>query len=58
MWRCLYLPWHRFLFGSFWVSERAEVITCSCGRQYAVNHELRAVIAYDDEVKAFYGSLR
>lgn len=53
-WLCSLLPWHRWLSSSFWVSERVEIKMCSCGRQYAVNHSMQAVIPYDVETKAFY----
>jgi hypothetical protein len=56
-WRCLWLPWHRVLAGSFWVSEVAQVGTCSCGRQFVLNHDVRAVIPYDEKTKAFYSQL-
>ena len=54
LWLCNLLPWHRPLRSSFWVSERTEVSMCSCGRQWATNHEMGASIPWDDETKAFY----
>jgi len=51
------LPWHKWLH-SFWASERAEVFHCvRCGTEWVANHEMQAVIAWDDETKAFYRSL-
>lgn len=57
LWRCNWLPWHRPLAGSFWVSGRAEVRMCSCGRQWVTNHEMGASIPYDESAKAFYSML-
>ena len=55
LWLCLRLPWHRFLTGGgFWPSDGCQVVQCSCGRQYALNHHLRCVLTWDEEIKAFY----
>lgn len=56
-WLCLNMPWHKWIH-SFWASDRAEVFHCArCGTEWVANHEVQAVIAWDDETKAFYRSL-
>jgi hypothetical protein len=52
IWLCTHLPWHRFVIRKR-VSEQSEKITCSCGRAYGMNHNVRAILPWDD-VKEFY----
>jgi hypothetical protein len=38
-----------------WCSERCEKVRCRrCDRAYAINHEMRAVLPWDDETERFY----
>lgn len=44
--RCFSLPWHRIV--SRWrLTERAEKLTCSCGRSFGMNHDAEAVLPWD-----------
>ena len=52
VWSCTHLPWHRFVIRRR-VSEQSEKVTCSCGRSYGINHDVRVILPWDD-VKSFY----
>jgi hypothetical protein len=52
-WRCVWL--HRRLTVLRALSQFADLVRCSCGRLYAINHDVRAVLPWD-EVKGFYGA--
>lgn len=44
-WRCMLLPWHRL--GRFKkLSRDADYFRCSCGREYAMHHEVRCVVPW------------
>jgi hypothetical protein len=52
MWRCLWLPWHKFVVRCK-VSATSDYIRCSCGREYGINYDVRAFVPWDD-VRAIY----
>ena len=58
LWCCNWLPWHRDVGPTFWISAQTSVSQCSCGRQWATNHDARGTLPYDDDMKAFYARLR
>jgi hypothetical protein len=52
MWWCL--RWHRQLDLIAHVSEQSDRVKCAkCGREYGVNHDVRAVLPWS-EVAGFY----
>jgi hypothetical protein len=51
VWACTNLPWHRFVIRKR-VSDQSEKITCSCGRSYAMNHNLGVILPW--ETVAFF----
>lgn len=57
LWCCLTLPWHGRWKHRFWVTAQTEIAACRCGRSWAVNHDARAVLEYDAEMRAFYRQL-
>jgi hypothetical protein len=53
-WLCMWLPWHG-LIHSFWASPRVEVMHCHrCGLEWALNHEIEAVLPFEGELKDFH----
>lgn len=53
LWLCSWLWWHD------WELERrlsgvATLWRCSCGRKYAVNHDVRGVLPWTDELRNLY----
>lgn len=44
-WRCLHLPWHRIVARKR-LSFAAEYFRCSCGEEYAINHDVQAVLLW------------
>jgi hypothetical protein len=52
MWRCLWLPWHRLKVVKR-VSRDSDHVRCSCGREYGMNHHVRAFVPWSD-VASFY----
>jgi len=57
--RCHWFPWHKLVsFRPIQESpSNAEVYTCSCGREYAVNHFERLIIPWDKRTQDFYTML-
>jgi hypothetical protein len=55
IWACTHLPWHRFVIRKR-VSASSEKITCSCGRAYGMNHDVRAILPWED-VKSLYDAI-
>ena len=54
---CAIWPWHRWA-AAEQVSDVAMRVVCTrCGRQYAYNHDLRAVLPWSD-VEGFYRNRR
>jgi hypothetical protein len=53
-WRCRWL--HRRLAVIRRLSERAGLLRCSCGRLYAINHDVQAIVRWED-VRWFYEDL-
>jgi hypothetical protein len=51
-WRCRWLRWHRLSLVVH-VSAVADHLRCSCGREYGINHDVRAVLPWA-EVRSFY----
>ncbi len=46
-WRCAHLPWHKLV--KFWpLSAQSELYECSCGKRYAVNHDARQIMRWED----------
>lgn len=59
-WRCRLLPWHKL---ASWrpIPESpsgAEIYSCTCGREYAVNHFERLIIPWDRRTQEFYAMLK
>lgn len=52
MWRCLWLPWHKFIVVKP-VSKDSDYIKCSCGREYGINHNVRSILPWSD-VRGLY----
>jgi hypothetical protein len=55
MWWCLRAPWHRWVKREP-VSGVSDKLTCSCGREYGMNHSERIILPWGD-VKSFYDDL-
>ena len=51
-WPCFILFWHR-LARLIRISEQSELYECTCGRKWGINHNVRAVLQWND-VKEFY----
>jgi len=51
-WRCVWLPWHRIVWGRR-ISESSQHVRCSCGAEYGVNHDVGVVVPWA-AVRAFY----
>lgn len=51
-WRCALLWWHKIVAKS-WVSGQSQYFRCSCGREYAINHDVRCVLPWDS-VRSLY----
>lgn len=49
---CLYPPWHKWK-RVRWLSERSSLARCSCGRQYAMNHDVGIILPWEN-VEHFY----
>lgn len=45
MWLCLRMPWHRWVKREP-VSSISDKVTCSCGRQYGMNHSERIILPW------------
>ena len=52
LWLCLRLPWHRWSFVRP-LSIVSDLHRCSCGRLYAINNDIQAVLPFE-RVRAFY----
>lgn len=52
-WLCQHLPWHRCVIEKR-VSDQSSKLTCSCGRQYAVNHVMGVILPWDDDFAEMY----
>lgn len=53
VWLCQRLPWHHWVIEKR-VSERSRKLTCSCGRQYAVNDHMGVILPWDDDFAEMY----
>jgi hypothetical protein len=52
IWLCNHLPWHKWASRKK-LSDDSERLTCSCGRMYGMNHNVRTILPWDD-VKDLY----
>ena len=55
-WVCLTMPWHHFVSRKR-LSRQSEQITCSCGRKYAMNHDVRAFLPWDEDFDQLYADI-
>jgi hypothetical protein len=55
---CFAWPWHKLRVMEN-LSENCQRICCKrCGRQYAINHDVRVVLPWDNELEQFYREFR
>ena len=43
---CKILPWHHIVKTEY-VSNQADLLTCSCGRKYGWNHDIMIMLPWD-----------